>query len=305
MSRKSPFWSVLWVPVCWVSLVIPASAQHFKQVKGNLTTIAAGRNEVFGIDGHGEVWRYSASSESFSKIAKASLFALAVGGGTLSQLDEVWGVKASQDVYRFNYGKKEFVQVPGVLYQIAVGAGNQDDCHPYEVWGANLLTEIYRYNYCTKVFDQIPGSLFQLATGNGDVWGLSSVGQIFHFNFGTESFDLVPGKLIQIAVGVNAVWGIDLNGNAFRYDPNTGTFNNVVGAGGIGGIGGVSGDAFVVSAGGDGAWISGINGNVFRFDSSNQSFDQLSGNFRNIAAGSGAGVFGVNFVGKVFTFVRP
>ena len=269
MSRKAAYWSAFLMLVCWASLVVPASAQHFKQVKGSLTSVSAGRNEVFGIDGKNQVWRYEPSSKSFSKIAKASFNAMAVGGGNLSQLDEVWGVNASQDVYRFNYRTKEFVQVPGVIYQIAVGVGNQDDCHPYEVWGTNSLEEIFRYNYCTNAFDQIAGSLFQVATGNGDVWGLNSGGQIFHFNFGTESFNLVPGKLVQIAVGVNDVCGIDLNGDVFRYDPNAGAFNNI---GGVGGIGGIAGDAFEVSAGGDGLWIAGINGNVFRFDSSNGSF---------------------------------
>jgi hypothetical protein len=36
MSRKNVSWSVLLVLICWASLVAPASAQHFQQVKGTL-----------------------------------------------------------------------------------------------------------------------------------------------------------------------------------------------------------------------------------------------------------------------------
>ena len=136
---------VLLVLVCWASLVVPASAQHFQQVKGALAGVSAGRNEVFGFDVHANVWRYHATTDSFSKIANASLFQLAVGGGTLSQLDEVWGIEGNLNVYRFNYSTKVFDQIPGaVLEQIAVGEGTQDSCHPYEVWGVNASDQIFR-----------------------------------------------------------------------------------------------------------------------------------------------------------------
>jgi len=48
MSRKNVSWSVLLIPICWVWLAAPASAQHFQQVKGTLAGVSAGRNEVFG-----------------------------------------------------------------------------------------------------------------------------------------------------------------------------------------------------------------------------------------------------------------
>jgi hypothetical protein len=88
MSRNSGFWSGLLILIGWVSLALPASAQHFQQVKGTLASVSAGRNEVFGVDTHGNVWRYHAASKSFGKIAGASLDQVAVGGGTHSQLDE-------------------------------------------------------------------------------------------------------------------------------------------------------------------------------------------------------------------------
>jgi hypothetical protein len=164
MSRKNVSWSVLLVLICSTLLAVSATAQHFQQVKGTLTFVAAGRNEIFGYDTHAAVWRYHPTTKSFGKIAGASLFQLAVGGGTVSQLDEVWGIDVSLNVYRFNYSTKTFNQIPGAaLSQIAVGEGTQDNCHPYEVWGANSAV-IYRYNYCTGAFDATFGGLTQVAT---------------------------------------------------------------------------------------------------------------------------------------------
>jgi hypothetical protein len=97
---------VLLVLVCWFSLIVPASAQHFQQVKGTLFGVSAGRNEVFGFDIHSNVYRYHATTGSFAKIANVKFFQLAVGGGTLSQLDEVWGIEGNLNGYRFNYSTK-------------------------------------------------------------------------------------------------------------------------------------------------------------------------------------------------------
>jgi len=293
MSRKSAC-SVVLVLICWASLVVPASAQHFQQVKGTLASVSAGRNEVFGLDGQNAVWRFNAKTSAFAKIKKVSLFDIAVGGGTLAQLDEVWGLDASGGIHRFNYTTNTFDPVDGTLTQIAVGAGNQDDCHPYEVWGVNSGDSIFRYNYCTNLFVAITGSLTQVATGGGDVWGINGSGAIFHFSFGKQLFEAVPGGMIQVAVGVNDVWAIQENDPAvFRYDPATGNFN------------GVQPNISQVAAGGDGVWLIDKSDGIWRFDSSSEAFVEVGGTLKNIAVGSGAGVFGVNAAGEVFTFVRP
>jgi len=73
MSRKNVSWDLLPVLVCWASLVLPGSAQHFEGVKGNLASVSAGRNEVFGFDVHAAVWRYHAATKSFSKIRSRKL----------------------------------------------------------------------------------------------------------------------------------------------------------------------------------------------------------------------------------------
>ncbi|MGA2188223.1 MAG: tectonin domain-containing protein [Steroidobacteraceae bacterium] len=296
MSRRN-VWSVLLILIGWASLAVPASAQHFQQVNGTLTSVSAGRNEVFGFDTHARVWRLNPKTNSFDKIKNVLLDDIAVGGGTVYQLDEVWGIDASLNVYRFNYTTKAFDQIPGAaLSQITVGLGNEDQCHPYEVWGVSAIQEVFRYDYCSNQFNQSPGSfLTQIATGGGDVWGIIT-GQIYHYSFGQEKFVQIPGTLTQIAVGVNDVWGVNGSNNdynVYRYDPAGGVFNRI------------GGSTAQVAAGGDGVWIIDTSDNVWRFDSSAESFLQVTGALNSIAVGSGTGVFGVSSSDQVFTFVRP
>jgi Tectonin domain len=298
MSRKNTFCSallVLLVLVCCAGTVVPASAQEFVQVKGTLDSVAAGRNEVFGIDTSHRVWRYHATTKSFGKIANASLSQIAVGGGTLSQLDEVWGLNANGSIYRFNYTSKAFAQVPGVLTQITVGIGVTDGCHSYEVLGLSASL-IYRYNYCTNGFEIINGLLTQVVTGGGDVWGINSAGSVFRLDqtvFDAPVFVLVPGNLVQIAVGVNDVWGVDGSKQFFRYDFVNGAFNKF------------DGNVIQVAAGGDGVWLLDTSGNPYAIISATGSILDVSGALKSIAVGSGAGVFGINNSDEVFTFVRP
>ncbi len=301
MSRKDFSWvsvskTVLLILVCWALLAVPVSAQHFEQVKGTLTSVAVGRNEVFGIDSKSAVWRYNASTKSFRKIAKAKLSQIVVGGGTLSQLDEVWGIDESLNIYRFNYSSKAFDQIPGVLSQITVGPGYEDNCHPYEVWGVNSAQSIYRYDYCTSEFVQVSGLLTAITTGAGDVWGINVNGQVFHFMYG--SFSQVAGVFntpMQLAVGVNDVWMIDDTAQVYRYDPSTGQFNVVR-------------DLTLVqmAAGGDGVWAT-LDGTLGRFDPKDGEFIDVNfdGSCTGVAVGSGAGVFAVNSSNQVFTFIRP
>lgn len=288
--------TVLPILVCWALLAVPASAQHFEQVKGALTSVAAGRNEVFGIDSKSAVWRYNASTKSFHKIANAKLGQVVVGGGTLSQLDEVWGLDESLNIYRFNYSSKAFDQIPGVLSQITVGPGYEDNCHPYEVWGVNSAQSIYRYDYCTGEFLQISGLLTVIATGGGDVWGINVNGQVFHFT--NNRFSQVTGLVgtpAQIVVGVNDVWVIDESLQVFHYDPSTGKFYG-------------PNDLYLnqIAAGGDGVWT--MDGGVLgRFDPEYGEFNVVNfdGVCTYVAVGSGAGVFAVNSSNQVFTFIRP
>ncbi|MGD0213893.1 MAG: tectonin domain-containing protein, partial [Terriglobales bacterium] len=77
------------------------------------------------------------------------------------------------------------------------------------------------------------------------------------------------------------------------YDPATGDFNIS------------QGFVHQIAAGGDGVWLLDTSDNIWRFDSSREAFVEVTGPFKNISVGSGAGVFAVNSSGAVFTFVRP
>jgi hypothetical protein len=219
MSRTNARFVTCLMLICWTASLVPASAQHFKQIDGSLTQIAVGRAEVWGLDGS-ETYRFDSSSQKFNKIS-GSLTQIAVGGGTLLQSDEVWGVNAAGGIYHFSFSKKKFETVAGSLKQIAVGEGDEDSCHPYEVWGIDPEGNLWRYNYCDSKFEagKFSGAFAQVAVGQNDVWALAQDGQIAHLdpNGGGNVTGGLNGTLQQIAVGVNDAWGIDANGALYRY----------------------------------------------------------------------------------------
>ncbi len=47
---------------CWAAVIVPASAQHFEQIPGSLTQVAAGRAEVWGINASQQVYRFNATT---------------------------------------------------------------------------------------------------------------------------------------------------------------------------------------------------------------------------------------------------
>lgn len=64
MSKRKRQLKKMMLMLCLDALIAPASAQHFKQVvgfTGSMQQVAAGRNEVFGINSSGQVFRFVAS----------------------------------------------------------------------------------------------------------------------------------------------------------------------------------------------------------------------------------------------------
>jgi len=283
--------------LCLAALIVPATAQHFKQVTGftgSMASVAAGRSEVWGVNTSGQVFRLTGTK--FVSVP-GTLSQIAVGGGTVTQKDEIWGLDSSGSVFHFNYGKKSFTQLPGFLSQIAVGEGDIDSCHPYEVWGINSNQNIFRYNYCTKKFDSISGFLTQISTAGGAVWGLNFSSELYAFNFSNQTFQdtLINGYGI-FAADVNDVWALNGSGEIIAAGASGGNFGASL----------IPGTLAQISAGGDGVW--GINSSqlIFRFDPGSGTFVNVSGFLTQIAVGSGAGVWGVApNSGDVFTFVRP
>jgi hypothetical protein len=277
--------------LCSAAAILPASAQHFKQIPGSLAQIAAGRSEVWGLDPSSAVYRFISGTKTFARVGTIKLSRIAVGGGSALQTDQVWGVAASGKVYRYNYAKNAFSLVPGSLTQIVVGEGDIDKCQPYEVWGLDANELIYRYNYCTSQFDQIAGSLTAIATGGGDVWGLNGAAQIFSYSFNL-GFGQVPGSLQQITVGVSDVWGLDDLGALYRVSNGESLF-----------VYQSAGPYTQVAAGGNGVWIIDPSGQIFHVDK--YLFRQELGSVSQIAVGYGAGVWGLDASHHVFAFVRP
>ena len=131
MSRPNISRSPILVLVCSILLALSASAQHFQQVKGTLVRVAAGRNEVFGSDTKGQVWRYNANMKAFGKVKGAFLGDIVVGGGTVAQLDEVWGISStSAAIFHFNYSTEGFDQVTGSLFADHRGSGPRGSMPP-------------------------------------------------------------------------------------------------------------------------------------------------------------------------------
>ena len=326
----------------WAATSVPARAQHFEQIPGSLTQIAAGRSEVWGLNGS-EVFRFDASSKKFNQIS-GSLAQIAVGGGSLLQRDQVWGVNAARTVYRFDFSKNAFARMPGNLNQIAVGKGNADtinpdNCHAYEVWGIgpgpNPGGNLWRYNFCTSSFDNIqnPHSspvepVTQIAVGDSNVWANDAVWPSEYINGGWYQGDQWGGNLEQVAVGVDEdVWGIrsDNGGTLVRFSPGTGTFEQICIA--VCQSGGAP-SPVLVATGGEGAWIvyyEAPNLEIARYTNlgSQQPIVQGSvfswlagtGSVVQVAVGSGAGVWvitkrislgrggGASY--QVWAYVRP
>lgn len=256
------------VLICLTASVVPASAQHFKQITGTpLSQIAAGRKEVWGLY-NSRIYRFNPNTESFDQIPGA-LTQIAVGGGTLMQSDEVWGIN-NGEVYRFNFNTNTFDSVPGgpkpckfcivvSFSQIAVGAGYEDNCHPYEVWvTTSFVGSIYRYNYCTSQLENVPNGqpgnppLIQVAVGGGgDVWELLGPDTFDGESLGPSACEYFPGLFQasgstppfgfwdrcfstngptnaaaapgvswqQLAVGINDVWAVDSAGSIWFWAP--------------------------------------------------------------------------------------
>jgi hypothetical protein len=333
MSRTKFSFVACLLLISWTAAAVPASAQHFQQIPSiTLSRVAAGRNEVWGLQfPGGEIWRYNPTSQRFAPVP-GSLSQIAVGGGTLLQPDQVWGVNGA-GVFSFNLSTNAYTQhnPPGTAMffsQVAVGEGDLDSCHPYEVWGlawtaAEWYGLPYRYNFCQGQFVQIPlpsnaaaaFSNIAVAARGSDVWALDTNAHIWHLNTcfcaggWTQVFGGYDGDTLQqIAVGVNDVWGRDGNGSIYRYNPYTFNFLQVQGESN-------AGLAMQIAAGGDGVWaIEGSDSyNGLRFcpmcgDSpGNQSglFVPVGSFWTQVAVGSGAGVWVINSSNQVFTWVRP
>jgi hypothetical protein len=289
-----------------------APAQTFKKVnvKGGakMVQVAAGAVSVWGLAANGNPYIYKGTQ--FVLANTISLTKIAVGGGNLRQKDTVWAVDAAGRIYQATKSGTSWVfnQMPGILSSIVVGAGHDDQCHPYEVWGLNPSSEIYRFNYCLKNWEWIPGILTKLAIGGGMVWGMNGDGQVYWF-LGSyyNSWQQVPtlSPLADISAGPSGLWGIRLQDNALlqldenywqinkNYAPWRQWYTPVTG----------------VWAGGDGVWANLAVGDhsdlMFIPEAIPASGGFLSGPTFVAISAAGAGVWGLDGLGQVWALSAP
>jgi hypothetical protein len=274
-----------------------APAQTFKlaKVQGGaaLVQVSSGGASVWALASNGKPYIFK--NKQFVLANTISLTHIAVGGGNTFQADAVWGLNSSGNVYRAHLSGSTWVfsQVPGVLDFIAVGAGYQDNCHPYEVWGLNTSAQIFRYNFCVKNWKQIGGTVGSLAVGGGDIWGINADSQIFRFNFSTLLFDQIGGTLTQVTVGPNGVWGVNPSSQVYEFFADGNGFVELPGL------------LTQIQAGGNGVWGLNSSGEIFRLEPSTSSFVKIPGVLVSISVGSGGGVWGINSSKHAYAFSTP
>jgi hypothetical protein len=208
---------------------------------------------VWALNSSGSIYRARKSGASwvFSQVPGA-LDLIEVGPGYQDGCHpyEVWGLNTSAQIYRYDFCGRNFVQVPGILCDIKVGAG--------DIWGADCGPDVFRFKFSTGFFNQIsdPFGAFpaltvgpneviwavdtsnsvvyqyndflgfidsgytfaQIQAGGNGIWGLGSTGNIFRWDSSALGFAQVPGSLVSISVGSGGgVWGINSSHQVFAF----------------------------------------------------------------------------------------
>jgi hypothetical protein len=262
---------------------VPSSATGF------IGTLTVGGNSAWFPDDNRNIYSYHYGDSGFKLYTQApAIFGtVAAGGGNaFSQTpDEVWalGVPETGSVFiPYRLTSSGFVAMPGRLWQIAVGPGGRDSCHPYEVWGTNPSNQIFRFDYCSGQFNQQPGSFSYIFVGGAGVWGLNG-SQIFQLNFATHTLVQIPnpGGIYQIAVGADGTWGIGSNYQVYEFDSVTQRFVAMAGQ-----------YLWGMSAGANGVWGINTSAQIWRLEPSIRGFAQVPGTLNTVPfVGDGGGIW--------------
>jgi virginiamycin B lyase len=179
---------------------------------------------------------------------------------------------------------ESFINVPGALAQIAVGADGT-------VFGLNAGGYVYTSNGSGWI--NIPGNLAQISVGsNTAVWGLNDQSNIYHLNYNaanpaSSSWQQIPGQLKSIYAGADGeVWGLNVNNSIYRLAPGTTTFYEV---------GGTGATLSLLAVGNAGA-VYGVNfaGSLYWYNPGRDDFEYLTGTigFSTTPGSLGVGVDG-------------
>jgi hypothetical protein len=101
-------------------------------VPGNLLQLTVGVNDVWGVNGSRQLFRYDFVSGTFIKVNIQDIAQVASGG------DGVWFLDTSNDPYTVNSSTASFIPLLGVLKTVAVGSG-------VGVFGINNSDEVYTF----------------------------------------------------------------------------------------------------------------------------------------------------------------
>ena len=259
------------------------------QVHGQLTQIAAGSTEVWGINGSGEVYQYTSSG--FTQVIPGDLFQITVGTGSKN----VWGINASEEIYNYDTALKPpaFEHVHGQLVQIQAGGQG--------VWGLNASGDIYVWNGTAFVApphgQPVPFCSVFVGGYEIGVWALDCThGDAYYYDGSTETFvDSTGSNLVSIAVGNSEVWGITKTG-VFVYHPCCNFWSQP------------DTEAQLVQMSvGTNKQVYGVNasGAVYLYNSTSKKFGLVtdSEDFVQISVGgSAAGIWGITSDGAIYKF---
>jgi hypothetical protein len=242
------------------------------------------------------VWGVNASNNVFRWSSGAWQL---VSGAFLTQISagadgDTWGVYQTGNVYHWTGSAFQNVTGSPAITQVAVGNGQA-------VWAIDSSSKVYQWNMPkSNQWNQIPGAaLTQISVGSdGDMWGLYQ-GAAYHFSTSTQNFVAVTApSLSALSVGnAQNVWGLDASGQVWAFNGGTGAFAMVPGV------------LKTISVGADGdVWGTTSANAVYHFQTRTQTFVQVAGTLSTIVVakatdvGDVQSVWGLDASGDIFRF---
>jgi len=140
--------------------------------------------------------------------------------------NEVWIANAAQDVFRFDFVKRDWVQLPG---SIVVHVGASPDGWG---WVVNTNNDVFRFNKDKgNTFEQIPGQkLVQISVASKDrALGVNKAGDIWLWE--NNAWKQLPGAATWAGIGVDDErWVVNAGQQIFRWNKCRNDWDIICGA---------------------------------------------------------------------------
>lgn len=156
------------------------------RMPGTMNQVSVGSDgAVWGLDANGNIFRWVVPKNWYAYSGMTGSQRFITGSreqipGTLHHIsvgnaNDVWGVNASNMVYRWSNQSKSWTRIPGSLKQVSVGGDGA-------VWGVAPDGQIFRWT--GETWERIPGGLDQISVADwGLVWGVNQSSQVFERRF--------------------------------------------------------------------------------------------------------------------------